>query len=357
MMFRRVAPPQWISGVVCAAVCGASGCATTATARRSIVVYSQQHHVLESNQKARGSPSNIWIEDWELERNDLKLEQGAVATQLLLDKQVELYNFDQLLAPPEVMEAPRHSSYGSRKVYGERLQFELNDRAQKHGYQSKWWLTRYQAQKENLQFKSNARSSVVLCKDLLKLFHSSQLIGGETLLQSPVSGGSRRLYSKRSEQHTLLRDHIKNNNFNSGLYFTRRQIDFFKLSVNPSQMPVLQDINSGERFVIYNVDQLEDPQLALKTLQRSPVSMPTFLLSGEPIQSDSAKKFPTHFRSNYWLTGRDAELYQWPIKESEKRKGVPFHSSGAATMQIELYNVEQLNNPEEAFAKAGLFIQ
>lgn len=71
-------------------------------------------------------------------------------------------------------------------------------------------------------------------------------------------------------------------------------------------MPILHDVSSGERFLIFNVDQLEDPQLALKTLQRSPVNMPTFLLSGEPIQMDEAKKFPKTFASNYWLTGRDA---------------------------------------------------
>lgn len=81
------------------------------------------------------------------------------------------------------MEAPKHSSYSSRKVYGEKLQFELNDRAQKHGFQSKWWITKYQAYKENLQFKNNARSSLILTKSQLKLFHTSQLINGEKLLQ------------------------------------------------------------------------------------------------------------------------------------------------------------------------------
>ena len=84
--------------------------AATAPALRTIVVFSQQHHILESNQKARNSPSNVWIEDWEVDRLGMKPEAGALPTQLVLDKQLELFNFDQLLSPPEVMEAPKHSS-------------------------------------------------------------------------------------------------------------------------------------------------------------------------------------------------------------------------------------------------------
>lgn len=331
--------------------------AAVAAAARTMVVFSQQHHILESNQKARNSPSNVWIEDWEVERLGMKPEPGALPTQLLVDKQLELYNFDQLLSPPEVMEAPKHSSYISRKVYGERLQFELNDRAQRHSYLSKWWITRSQANKENLQFKTNTRSCIILTKSQIKLFHSSQLGGGEALQQYPVSGGSRRLYSKRGDIFQILQDHIKSNDFNSGLYFTRRQLEFFKLSPLPDQIPVVQEASSGDRHLIYNVDQLEDPHLALKTLQRAPVNVPTFLLSGEPIMSEASKKFPKTFRSNYWLTGRDAELYQWPIKDSEKRRGVPFSSGNSAPVQYEMFNVEQLSNPDEAFARAGLFVQ
>ncbi|ORC89213.1 mitochondrial RNA binding protein [Trypanosoma theileri] len=329
---------------------------TTAAAVRTIVVFSQQHHILEGNQKARSSPSNVWIEDWEVEGHGLRPEPAAVPTQLLLDKPLELFNFDQLLSPPEVMEAPKHSSYSSRKMYGEKLQFELNDRAQKHGFQSKWWLTRAQAMKNSLTFKGNARSSIILTKSSLKLYHSSQLIGGESLMTHPVSGGSRKLYSKKGEAFQVLSDNIRQNNFNSGLYFTNRQLEFFKLAVQPNQTPVVLDISSGERYLIYNVEQLEDPELALKTLDRSPVNIPTFLLSGEPIQHESMKKLPK-FKSNYWLSGRDAELYQWPIKDSEKKKGVPLRNEGSGTLQVELYNVEQLANPEEAFAKAGLFVQ
>ncbi|EPY28366.1 mitochondrial RNA binding protein [Strigomonas culicis] len=336
----------------------ASAAAVVATgAARSIAVFSQQHHILEGNQKARGSPSNVWVEDWEVDRLGFKPEEGALPTQLVLDKQLELYNFDQLLSPPEVMEAPRHSSYSSRKVYGEKLQFELNDRAQKQGFQSKWWITRSQAYKEDLQFKGNPRASIILTKSQLKLFHSSQLQGGDALMTYPISGGSRKLYYRKGEPYRLIKEHIKMNQFNSGLYFTRRQLEFFKLAVQQGQSPLLQDIASGERYLLYNVDQLEDPQVALKTLQRAPVNVPTFLLTGEQIQHESAKKFPKSFKSNYWLTGRDAELYQWPIKDSEKRKGVTFNSNGAASLQLELYNVEQLANPEEAFAKAGLFVQ
>ncbi|KAG5478683.1 hypothetical protein LSCM1_06087 [Leishmania martiniquensis] len=331
--------------------------AAVSTAGRKIVVFSQQHHILESNQRARNSPSNVWVEDWEAERLGMKPESGALPTQLVLDKQLELYNFDQLLSPPEVMEAPKHSSYSSRKVYGERLQFELNDRAQRHSFQSKWWITRGQAYKENLQFKANARSSILLTKSQIKLFHSSQLSGGDALQQYPVSGGSRRVYSKKGETYQILQDHIKSNDFNSGLYFTRRQMEFFKLTPLPDQLPVVQEASTGDRHLIYNVDQLEDPHLALKTLQRAPVNVPTFLLSGEPIMSENTRKFPKTFRSNYWLTGRDAELYQWPIKESEKRRGVPFSSGTSSSVQYELFNVEQLSNPDEAFARAGLFIQ
>lgn len=346
-MFRRVQ----------STITATTGAAAAVTARRTIVVFSQQHHILESNQKARGSPSNVWVEDWEVDRLGLTPEEGALPTQLLLDKQLELFNFDQIITPPEVMEAPRNSSYFSRKPYGEKLQFELNDRAQKHNFQSKWWITKSQAFKENLQLKNNARASVVLTKGNLKLFHTSQLTGGEAMMQFPVSGGSRKPYNAKGEAFAVLQEHIKTNDFNSGLYFTRRQLDFFKLAVEPSAQPVLQEMSSGERYLIFNVDQLEDPSVALKTLQRSPVSVPTFLLSGEPIQHESAKKFPKTFKSNYWLTGRDAELYQWPIREAERRKGVAFQQGGSAPLQIELYNVEQLTNPEEAFAKAGLFVQ
>ncbi|KAG8343587.1 hypothetical protein ERJ75_001062900 [Trypanosoma vivax] len=323
---------------------------------RTIVVFSQQHHILESNQKARSSPSNLWIEDWEIDYHGMIPEPGAVSTQLILDKPLELFNFDQLLTPPEVMEAPKHSSYSSRKMYSEKLQFELNDRSQKHGFQSRWWLTRSQATKNGLAFKDNARSSIILTKISLRLYHTSQVVGGDALMTHPVSGGSRKLYNKKGDAYNVLSEHIRQYAFNSGLYFTRRQLEFFKLAVQPNQAPVLLDVASGDRYLIYNVEQLVDPDVALRTLDRSPVSIPTFLLSGEPIRHEGMKR-AARYKSNYWLSGRDAELYQWPIKESEKKRGIVLRNESSFPLQIELFNVEQLSNPEEAFAKAGLFVQ
>lgn len=360
-MFRRVS-----LSVTAAAAAGASHHPQTSTATaalrsaaRSIVVFSQQHHILEGNQKSSGSPSNVWIEEWEIGKLDLKPEAGAVPTAVRVDKQLELFNFDQLVTAPEVMEAPKHSSYSTRKTYSDNLQFELNDRAQKHGFQSRWWITRSSCYKDNLQLKPNSRPNVMLIRSLVKLFHSSQLVGGEVLDTYPVSGGSRRLYSQKGDVFNVLKEHIRANNFNSGLYFTRKQLEFFKLAPAARAQPVLQDMHTGERFMLYNVEQLEDPQLATSTLARAAVTVPTFLVSGDPIGADAGKKFLSgkKFKSNYWLTGREAELYQWAIREDQRREGVIFTAAGSSGMQLELFNVEQLTNPEEAFTKAGQYVQ
>lgn len=323
-----------------------------AAAQRTMYVYSQQSKILQDNQSKFGSDSNVWLEDWEVKRSNVKILQDAPTT-VSIEKSLELYNFSDLENPPEAMEMPVHTSFASAKPYGRKLQLELSDRAMKKGFHSKYWIPVGMVRKQNLTLRFGSRPTVVLSGGMVKLYHVSQLDQGEQLARTPVSGGSRRPYMPTSVQHQVLSEAVALNNYATGLFFTKKQAESLQLAPAANATPVAVDIPMDAKgaLVYYNLDQLELPEAALESLNRTEPDVPSFLLSGEPVRNVAS--LPTGFSSNFWLSSRDAQMYQFSIKPDEVKKGV---SLASRTNQIEMFHAEQMVDVDDAYRRAGHYI-
>lgn len=324
----------------------------TAVAARQMVVYSQQSPILTSNQASRGAASNIWIEDWEINRLNLTVNpKDASTTSVTIKKQLELFNGDMLEQPLDIVESPQHFSYATRKPYGNKLQMELADRAVKNGFVSKAWISRGSIKKDNLKLKQNARPVVVLTVGAVKLYHQSQLEGDVSLTYWPVSGGTRRLYNKMSEQFNLLQQFTQENEFSSALFFTTKQMEQLNLKPREGVSPLIvaSSANASNQFAYFNVEQLVDPEVVLSSLNRQPVNVDSFLMTGEPITMTSL--LPKEYDCKYWISARDCQLYSFTVKTEELNNGVILSASRNNT---HVFNVDQLENPDAGYAQAGL---
>lgn len=336
----------------------AVSCATVATTGvRSMFLFSECNPVLMNNQAAFKSKSNIWIEDWELPRHQLTLKPDENPTIVLVDKRLELFNMSSVQIPPAgLLEPPTHSSFGSQKPYGQKLQFAMTNESQKCGYTSKWWLTKSAIVKNKMSLNHGAKDLQVLFKSNCKVFHASQLTDPSAVAAIPVSGGTRKPYHSTGPSYLTLSAAVAAHNYSTGLFFTTKQLEALKLEVKPAQSPISQSVSPSTTFGFYNLDQMKNPEQILEALGRSPVSKPTFLMSGDTISNElPANKYT----SNYWLSGRDAELYNFEIKDEETNKGIPLSDKMKAKgdVKIDMWNADQLVNPKLAFATAGTAIR
>jgi hypothetical protein len=321
---------------------------------RNMIVYSESNAVLTNNQKARGSQYNAWIEEWELPRLSLvPLATDPHPTVVVMDKCLELMNMSCVTnAPESLLEAPTHSSWQTHKPYGAALQFQLQNEAQTRGYTSKWWLTRQACKSQGLTLRSGTRDVKVSTKGKLSLFHASQFADPMVVQHCPVSGVTRKTYAKNGDSYRLLRQAALDNNYSSGLFFSRRQLELYGLAPKSDAVPVTHSVAMSETFKFFNLDQMENPEAICEALGRNPVNAPTFLLSGEPIRVPVP---PSNFKSNYYLSGRDAELYDFKILPSERTKGVLLTEKSIARSEVvvELFNADQLTDVKRAFEVAG----
>ncbi len=331
-----------------------SSLAVTSCAARKMICFSESNPVLTNNQKSRKSPYNVWIEEWELPRLGLvPLVNDAAPTVVVMDKILELVNMSCVTNPPEsLLEAPQHSSWQTHKPYGTNMQFQLQNEAQMRNYSSKWWLTRSACRTQGLMVKGQTRDARVITKGKLSLFHASQFADPLAVQRIPVSGSSRKTYSKSGASFAQMVKAEVDNNYSSGLWFTRKQAEAFGLLPLPSAVPLLQGVTMAENFKFYNLDQFQNPDSICEALGRAPVSEPTFLLSGERI---SVGVPPNNFKSNYYLSGRDADLYNFPLIATEKGKGILLTEKQLqrSEMMIEFFNADQLVDPKRAFEVAG----
>jgi hypothetical protein len=323
----------------------------TTTSMRNMFVFSQQSKILSDNQKSLGSDSNVWVEDWEVKRSNIKVLKNAPTT-VSLEKALELYNFNDLENPPDQLEMPVHTSYSTSKPYGRKLQLELSDCAAKKSFSSKLWIPVGQVRKQGLIVRQGARPTVVLTGGSVIVHHTSNLENGEVVQRSPVSGGSRRIYQQTSRQYQVLSEAVAINGYSTGLFFTKKQFQAFGLTPldNTTHVSVSIPNDKSGGLMYYNLEQLLLPQVALESLNRTEPSEPSFLLSGEPVRNKD--NLPS-YSSNYWLSSRDAQMYHFEIKPTEVNKGVVLSSR---TNTIDMWNAEQFTDPNAAFKNAGLFV-
>jgi len=124
----------------------------------------------------------------------------------------------------------------------------------------------------------------------------------------------------------------------------------------------ISDLGGDAPLVIYNVDDIEGGAQLYDDLQRFPVGIPTYVISGRQLgdrfKSAIQAAPPKPGRGNYWISG--AEMEQRGLHA--KPGAVPISMSNGndsskpvdpSAMNVVLFSVDQLTDPTEGYMKAG----
>lgn len=327
------------------------------------VVFTEQSPVLRQAATALGLKSNVWVEDWFVQTSktynvtDVDSKGKKIApTKVSIWKYFELFNKSQLTANVDIdLEPSVHTAYSTRKPYGKGISFEMDHICAVNSYNSKLWISTGKTMGAAPDFtipERNTKPHKFYITGNVALY-PLELLGGadkDELLHTPISASSRRFYSKKSPQTQALEDFCAENGFQSGLFFTEKQLKNANIAVKPDAVPLTSSSEGSSGYVAYNIEQLENHENILASLGRygSP-DTPVYLFSGLDVKSPTIISTQDAFTEKYWVTQKDVQDNQWQLKDGAK--GVPM---GTSSFELHYFNVEQLENPTEGFARAGL---
>lgn len=331
------------------------------TAMKKMIVFSELSPVLQKLQESYKSTSNIWVEKWMVESqsptNVFKLKPNAKTVNVLAKKQIVLYNGDYITnLPKDIVDVPRDTSLTTGNEYKGKFLKEMEERRMKHSLSSKWWASTGSCttdparttDKRKYILSSKARQSIVLMQSQTEVYHISAMEDAEVLAHMPISGGSARPYSNSSETCDLLKADMQNNGFDSGLYFTERQLTALELSPKPDAISLMLSSGSNDdRFKLYCLSQLEEYKDIIK--DRPEPDVPCFFSSAMQVSKDSLIAAVNQHESNYVMSLSDIHLHNWNVKESEKSKNLASNTFAGSKM----FNVSQLTDPAQGFKVAG----
>eukprot|EP00744_Colponema_vietnamica_P006258 GILI01009101.1.p1 GENE.GILI01009101.1~~GILI01009101.1.p1 ORF type:complete len:345 (-),score=115.60 GILI01009101.1:212-1246(-) len=327
------------------------------------VYFTEQSPALVQAAAALGLKSNVWVEEWMLNQPANNLKPGKKApnpSKVTLWKSLELYNADQLSkrdqspAAPEV-NASAHSAVVSQRPYGKAMAFDMEAISVKNSYASKWWIPAgktWGRSSEYLPRDSKEQPHKFFITGAVSLYPLETLEGSTTLLKTPISGGTRRFFKEDGDRAEALRAFAKSNGFSSYLFFTDKQLNRAGIEIKPDAVPIA--ISSGEstnNYSVYNIEQLAGYENILASIGRyGNPDAPVYLFSGMEVKSKSVQDAQKKFTQRYWVSHRDIEQNLWSLASESER---PI-SSSSVEFANNFINVEQLVNPTEGFARAGL---
>ena len=335
-------------------------------AQRRGLVYSEQHPVLLNNAAARGFASNLWVELKEDRwwSGVAKLRDGERPTEVPGDVMLQLHNAAQLASPLQLPEPAAHSSLKTRKPYAPFFQGLIEravaDDTRGRSLTSKWWLPH----KDRGYGRTNNEKPIgITFRKPLRLCNADQFDDPAALVATPISGGTKVPY--QGDVRARLRTQLRAVGCTSGLVFTRLQLERLGLAArtDAAELHVPIGVSGYVPPALYNVADVDGGAALLEDLQRYPVDVPTDVLSGRPIRAAYSEALEE------WKRARDedgsgAHGNYWVSETWLRRRGltptsaaVPLKvtapSAPATSMQVTAYCVEHLQDPAEAFKKAG----
>lgn len=337
-----------------------------ATATFRSVYFSEQSPVLTQAASALGLKSNVWVEDWFVNQPKNNLAPGKKApnaTKVTLWKSLELFNADQLIKRDQSPAAPElnatvHSALLSQRPYGKSIAFDMEAIATKNGYNSKWWIPAGKTWGKTSEFvprdlKDNAHKFFITGS--VNVFPLETLKGAQAFLDLPISGATRRFFKDEGDRATALKAFAAEHGFKSGLFFTDKQLQRANIEVKPDATPCAVAAGdfgaSNNNFACYNIEQLEGYENILLSLGRyGNPDKPVYMFSGMEVRSKAVQDAQAKYTQNYWVTVRDVEENMWSLRSDDERPV----SNSTVEFTNNFYNVEQLVNPVEGFARAGL---
>jgi hypothetical protein len=331
-----------------------------AGAARNIAVFTEQSEVLANTAKHRGFNSNVWVEAddawWTKALSPLKHGEVPVR-EVPIQRRIELYNVDQLVKrPQDLPKAAAHSSMRTSAPFGGRFQEELETKAKIHGFASKWWLSRAVMRKQELELRRGAAPVVVMITGRADLYNAEQFQEPSAIAATPFSGLSKKPY--RAETADALRAFAAEKKFSSGLFFTLKQLEGLGLGdlvapgAEPLALPVSKNSMSGS-LTLYNVESIVKGDALAQEMQRYPVDVDTYLISGRPVgEGVKAQCAAAGYASKYWVSGRDVEMRKLKVRPDAKSVEHAALRDREQPM-VKYFNVHQLTDPTYAFRLAG----
>jgi hypothetical protein len=315
---------------------------------RTLMQLSGCSPILKNNAEARGFSSPVWVEDgdeWWFKKVT-SLRDGEMPTECKGPSRIELYNVDQLTGKPEL---PKKEVFGNHSLKTEkRYSGGFNDALEKFAalnkLDSKWWLSPAEVRKRGLRVQPGARPSVQIIERSMKMYNADQFADPAAIGMRAYSGATGRAYEDGIGSH--MRGHAKANGFESVVYFTEKQLASAGMAadigVNPLAVPLT---TRGSSFKLFPVEAVDHPDEFLKKLQRFPVTEPTYVISGMPLEASLAGKAKiASVKSNYWVSENEVKARGFKIRPD----AASISPESDNQMTFNAFNIEQLNEPSRA---------
>lgn len=322
---------------------------------RTNITFTQASPVLQNNAEKLGYKSNVWVEESDLYwiGKQTKVKGGERSTEVVLPRRLELYNFDQVVNPPERDNSVHwpHSLRTGRRYNGAFCD-SLIEEARKQQFDSKWWLSVGELRTNNLRLRQDQAPFVSLMNVKTRVYNAEQFENADVVASAPHSGATGRVYSGDTFRNALTA-HMKANGFKTPVYFTEKQATVLQIPPQAGAVPATIEFANRDFLKLYNVDEIVNGAQLLVELNRHPVNEPTYLVSGKPLGEKwlaPAKDAP--FKSMYWIfrsevTERNAQLVPGA-------KGIVMPNQ--ITAKAQMYNAEQLTaSLDEVLCAVGTY--
>jgi hypothetical protein len=296
-------------------------------ARGLSFAYNEMSPALASAAALKHYPSNIWIADGDLARNNAEGEalranllDGQVATVASVEQRTEYYNMCNLVSPPlNLRPVASATVYPTMSKARGRMMHAMNRVVKSKNYHSNYWLTRAAIRKEGLEL-DYGQSVTVVRNGFGKFYNVSQFTDPTQLVSTPVSGLTRFEYQSKHENDwgTFLRETVRDRGLSCGLMFSPKQLDGFDLVPRPDARPILLPLsvtNQGHAspFALFNVAQLRNGGLVVAKLNRTGTDdVPRQLLTGDPVpDADILTELARDrgYELNFWISQRDVHRF------------------------------------------------
>eukprot|EP00672_Neobodo_designis_P003895 CAMPEP_0174855962 /NCGR_PEP_ID=MMETSP1114-20130205/34694_1 /TAXON_ID=312471 /ORGANISM="Neobodo designis, Strain CCAP 1951/1" /LENGTH=339 /DNA_ID=CAMNT_0016090737 /DNA_START=32 /DNA_END=1051 /DNA_ORIENTATION=+ len=294
-----------------------SNLAARVAGTRTIMQLSAANPVLKNNAEARGFGSPVWVEegdDWWFNKVT-SLRAGEMPTECKGPARIELYNVDQLSSGATVpaREVHGHHSLKTEKRYSGNFNETLDKFAKENKLDSKWWLSPVEVRKRNLRVQAGATPCVQIIDRQMKMYNADQFANPEAIAMRAYSGATGRAYDETIG--SFMRGHAKSLDLDYVVYFTAKQLDKAGLSVEVGSSPVKVPLNSRVSMKLFPIEAVDRPGEFLEKLQRFPVSEPTYVISGMPLDGPMREKaIAAAVKSNYWVSENEVKARGFSIK-------------------------------------------
>jgi len=332
----------------------------SAAAVRAICLLSESSPVLLNNASHRGFERNVWVEEEDAYwyKDVTQIKPAEVPTSINKPSRVELYNLDQVLQKPVGnFDGDRHGHFSvkTNKRYSQAFSDQLDQFCVANKLDSKWWMSSAEVRKANLQLQRGARPFVSIFDKPGKFFNAEQFARPSEIQMRGFSGATGRAYS--ADISAVLRQHAESNGFPNCIYFTERQLAYFGSNI-PQGTQGVQLPGTGRSDVtgnyLYPITAVEKQDTFMKLLQRYPVTVPTYIVSGKPLPKEIlAKVESVPNPTNYWVSRREVETRGHAL--IPKAIGVNTLSDEENRNSIIMFNLVQATDYKALFEKIGRF--